>query len=189
MLESISWQEFISIVAILIGGYYLISVLLFYSAEIGNIFNQKKLNHTLSKPTRDQNDSKESNALMGGVRYESREQQNVPREEQIEADDLVVAPLIETEESIAVSFEDSPEGKLVQTVSGLYDEIKSLIEIISSGTREECVTLFQTLLSNYPQLTSTGSQDVINRFIHDQCKKHCEFHFELNEINSWWPQT
>ena len=125
---------------------------------------------------------------MGGVRYESPEHQNVPREEQIEVDELVIASLTETEESIAVSFEDSPEGKLTQTVSTLYDEIKSLIEIISSETKEECVTLFQTLLSNYPQLTGTGSQEVINRFIHDQCKKHCEFQVELNEINSWWPQ-
>ena len=188
MFESISWLEFISIVATLTGGYYVISTLLFYSTEITNIFTQKKPNLTFSKPTRDQNDLKEPNSLMGGVRYESHEQHNVPREEQIEIDVLIVAPLNGTEEPITVSCEDSPEGKLAQTVSTLFDEIKSLIEIISSGSRDECVTLFQTLLSNYPQLTSTESQAVINRFIYDQFKKHCEFHFEPNEINSWWPQ-
>lgn len=188
MLESISWQEFISIIATLTGGYYVISTLLFYSAEISYIFKQKKLNLTFSKPTRDQNDSNESNDLMGRVRYESHEQQNVPREDQIEIDDLILAPFNGADEPITVSYEDSPEGKLVQTVSTLFEEIKSLIEIISSGSRDECVTLFQTLLSNYPQLTDTESQGVINRFIYDQCKKHCEFQVDLNEINSWWPQ-
>ena len=97
MLESISWQEFISTIALLIGGYYAITVLLLYSKEITNIFKQKKLNLTNTSVRENQTESNESIELMGSVRYASSQSEDVPREEKVEAEEA------ETESS-----DDSP---------------------------------------------------------------------------------
>ncbi|QLH32243.1 MAG: hypothetical protein HWD62_07190 [Cyclobacteriaceae bacterium] len=83
MFESISWQEFISTIALLIGGYYVITTLLLYGSEISNIFKQKKLNLTNTHERENQTDSNESIELMGSVKYGGRQSENVPREEKV----------------------------------------------------------------------------------------------------------
>lgn len=186
MFESISWDEFLLTIAILIIGYYFITSLLLFSSEITSIFKQRKSNAQLDHDVVDQNDSSESNSLMGQARFENRTAKIVSREEKVGAEELLVAPLVEVEEEVTLA--DVLQENLTHTITDLQQQIKSLAEISASNKKEDCIPLFQSLLSNYPELVGTDRQEQISVFLYNTCKEHCEFHLELNEINSWWPQ-
>jgi hypothetical protein len=186
MLESISWQEFISTIALLTGGYYVITVLLLYSKEITNIFKQKKLNLTNTNVRENQTESNESIELMGSVRYASSPTENVPREERVEAQSLSVVAAQEPEEPITEAVTSEADEALLKSVSTLLEEINTLTEVVAVGTKEECTELFRTLLSNYAELSRTVHEPEITAFIYNSCKEHCDFQIELNEVKSWW---
>jgi hypothetical protein len=188
MLESISWQEFLTTIALILGGYYAITTLLLYSREITNIFKSGQSNTSTDTKT-DQTDSGESHDLMGGVRFEHSRQQDVPREETTEADALHVAPPHDVEEPVSVI--DLQEEALRNDLVSIQAEVKSLAEIISLGTKEEVISLFKTLLSNYPQFIGTSFQPQISQFIYDSCIETTTHQFDPQKINSWWtdPET
>ena len=98
MFQSISWQEFLTAISLIVGGYYAITTLLLYGAEITSIFKQEKSKSIELKVSEDQNDSSESNDLMGKVKYET--QVNVPHENEIESSELNVAQAKEADEPI-----------------------------------------------------------------------------------------
>lgn len=186
MFESISWQEFISTITLLIGGYYLVTVLLLYGSEIGNFFKQKTLTPSGTETKSRQNDSNEADGLMGSVRYESRAAQTDPREDTANAEDIHVALTQEEEEAIAVV--DLAEEQLKNLVASIQLEISSLVQVIPQRSKEESVVLFRTLLSNYPQLIGTAHQQQVSQMIYDSCKETTPHHFEPGEINSWWTE-
>ncbi|MBX2968243.1 MAG: hypothetical protein KF803_02645 [Cyclobacteriaceae bacterium] len=184
MLESISWQEFFTTVAVLLSGYYAITTLLLYSKEITSIFKQRQPNHSVQKNRVNQIDSNESNSLMGMARYEQGSESIVPREEVTNVDELNVAPLLQDEEPVTVI--DLREELLLDDFIAIQAEIKSLSEIITLGTKEEGVSLFKTLISNYPQFIGTHFQPQIVQFIYESCENTNTHHFDQQEINSWW---
>jgi hypothetical protein len=189
MLESISWQEFISTIAFLIGGYYVITALLLYSKEITNIFKQKKLNLTNTNVREYQTGSNESIELMGSVRYATSQSENVPREESVEAESLSVVAPQEPEEPIIEAVTSEADEALLKSVSTLLEEVNTLTEVVAVGSKEECAELFRTLLSNYVDLSQSAHEPEITAFIYNSCKEHCEFQIELNEVKSWWPHA
>jgi FtsZ-interacting cell division protein ZipA len=186
MLESISWQEFISTIVLLIGGYYLITILLLYSTEINNFFKQKKLTPSGTETKSDQNDSNESDNLMGSVRYENRAAQTVSREETANAEDIDVVLSHEDEE--AISAVDVGQEQMENDLASIQLEIHSLIEVLSERSKEESISLFKTLLSNYPRFIGTSHQQQLSQMIYDACKEAGPDHFELSEIDSWWTE-
>lgn len=184
MLESISWQEFISTITLLIGGYYVITVLLLYSSEITNFFKQKKLTQSGTETRSGQNDPNQLDNLMGSVRYENHLAQTVPREETANAEDIDVVLSQEDEE--AISTVDLLQEQVENDLATIQLEINSLTEAISERSKEESIALFKTLLSNYPRFIGTIHQQQLSKMIYDSCKEAGPHHFELNEINSWW---
>jgi hypothetical protein len=184
MLESISWQEFFSTITLVIGGYYVITVLLLYSSEITNFFKQKKITPSGTETRSGQNDSNESDNLMGSVRYESRGAQNVQREEIANAEDLDVVVSQEDEEEI--SAVDLSQEQVENDLASIQLEIHSLIEVTSERSKEESISLFKTLLSNYPRFIGTAHQHELSQIIYNSCKEAGPHHFELSEIKSWW---
>ena len=188
MFESISWQEFISTIALLIGGYYVVTTLLLYSSEISNIFKQKKLNLTNTHERENQTDSNESVELMGSVKYGGRQSENVPREEKSETESLSVVTAQEPEEPITEAATSEADEAMLKSVSTLLEEINTLTEVVAVGSKDECAELFRTLLSNYPDLFHTTHEPEITAFIYNSCREHCEFQIELSEVKTWWPQ-
>jgi|JI8StandDraft_1071087.scaffolds.fasta_scaffold08052_3 hypothetical protein len=188
MFESISWQEFISTIALLIGGYYVITLLLLYSSEITNIFKQKKPNLTNANVRENQLDSNESIELMGSVKYGGRQSENVPREEKSETESLSVVTAQEPEEPVTEAATSEADEAVLKSVSTLLEEINTLTEVVAVGSKAECAELFRTLLSNYPDLFHTTHEPEISAFIYNSCKEHCEFQIELSEVKTWWPQ-
>lgn len=183
MFNSISWQEYLSAIALLAGGYYAIATLLLYSNEIRNIFNQKTLKNIDEDVSEKQSDSNESNSLMGGIKYESLTQENVSREHISATEEISFAPLAEAGEPIDGTLNNA----INRFVSTLLTEIESLLEVIAKDDKKEAATFFQALLHNYPQLVATDFQDEISQHIYDALKTDCEFQIELSEVKSWWP--
>lgn len=186
MLESISWSQFISTITFLIGGYYLITILLLYRKEITSNFNQRKPIVTNNNKCENQTVSNESMELMGSVRYVSSPAENVPREDKIEAVSLHVAATQEPEEAIIASVINVTDETLHKSVSTLLQEINTLTEVIAVGSKEECAELFRTLLSNYAELSHSAYEPEITAFIYESCKQHGQFQIERSEVKSWW---
>src|SRR5438045_3708029 len=99
MFNSISWQEFLSAITVIAGGYYIVTALLLYSSEITNIFNQKEPKQITPEINEDQNESnKIIDDLMGGIKFDR--ETNVPHENIVRSDEINAQPLREAEEPI-----------------------------------------------------------------------------------------
>lgn len=184
MFESISWQEYLSAISLLIGTYYVISTLLLFSSEITTIFKQGKLGFSVNRSNSHQIDSNESSNLMGKVRYESEEQHR-QREEKIEVEQLTFVSNREEEEAIEVL--DAVEDNRKRDLYSIKEEIQALSQVVSEVDKEECVSLFQSLLSRYPQFYGSDIQQEINKIIYNSFLKNERFQIDTTEIKSWWP--
>lgn len=187
MFESISWQEYLSAISLLVGGYYLITTLLLFSSEITNIFKQKQFGISAGETIQYQSESNDTDDLMGKVRYETLEQQNVPRQERVEVEQLAFRANEVAEEPIKVF--DELEDSRKKSIQNITEEVDALTQIVSGNNKEEVVSLFQSLLSRYAQFIGTPYQKEINQIIYNSFKVQSEFQIELSEINSWWPQV
>lgn len=183
MFESISWQEYLSAISLLIGTYYVISTLLLFSSEITTIFKQGKLGFSVNRSNSHQIDSNESSNLMGKVRYESEEQHR-QREEKIEVEQLTFVSNREEEEAIEVL--DAVEDNRKRDLYSIKEEIQALSQVVSEVDKEECVSLFQSLLSRYPQFYGNDSQEEVNGIIYNSLLKNERFQIDTTEIKSWW---
>jgi len=179
MLESISWQEFLTTIALFLVGYYAISLLLLFSSEITNFFKSKS--QDLSGGRQPHSESQPS--LMGGVRIERSAQKELLREEVSTSEELQI---VSQEYEEPINSVDLAEERLQNDFSSISSEIQSLIEIASESTKEECASLFKTLLSNYPQFIGTHFQLRITQLISDSCKEINSHSFDQMEVNSWW---
>lgn len=183
MFESISWQEYLSAITLLIGGYYVITTLLLFSSEITTIFKQGKLDFSFHGTNSHQIDSNESSDLMGKVRYET-EEQHTQREEKIEVEQLTFVSNKDEEETIEVF--DAVEDNRKRDLHNIKEEIQALSQIVSEVDKEECISLFQSLLSRYSQFYGSDSQEEVNLIIYNSLKND-RFPIDTTEINSWWP--
>jgi len=182
MFKTISWEEYFYTSITIIGAYYAISILLLYSEEIiqkfgrlGNKSSKSEKGSTLGL----------SNNLMGIVRSDQHIQRTNTHQNIVPAEEISIASdEVRNSEDLA-----SLDRLLIGTVSDLLHEIETLSKIISdnAGTKEDSIPMFQTLLSNYSQLSGTHYQEAIDRVIYDQCRSVCTFDVELTEIKSWWP--
>jgi hypothetical protein len=177
MFNTISWQEFLSAITVIAGGYYIVTALLLYGNEITNIFRQKEPKLIATKISADQNDSNESIDLMGGIKYES--EVNVPHENVVESNEVSVqqpsAPdePIESRDFLSDAFEE------------LKNEIRIIADGLSSESKDESTLLFKSLVLRYPQLVQTQYEEKIIQFINDLIKEKQAFHLTPNEIKSW----
>lgn len=181
MFESISWQEFFTAIALILCGYYAITVLLLFSSEITNVFKPKP--QGASEPAKQNSENASQSSLMGDVRVERSTQQELPREEVTTSEELQINSL-EAEEPI--STVDLVEESLQNDFSSISVEIQALAEIATQSTREETEILFKTLLSNYPQLIGTSFQQQASKLIYDLCIETTTHQFDHHAINSWW---
>lgn len=184
MFNSISWQEFLSAIGIIVAGYYVITTLLLYGEEIKFIFAQRRPNVTETDSNDEQNDSNESIDLMGSVKYET--QVNVPHEKVVETDDINAQPLDEVEDAMDGVIISTPDVLIAKSVAELLLEVKTIITELSHGSREEITSIYRSLLQRYPQLSGSNYQEEINLFIHDSFSTNTSHGFTLDEIKSWW---
>ena len=186
MFNSISWQEFLSAISLIVGGYYAITTLLLYSEEIKSIFKQKQRKSIEADTSDDQNDLNESIDLMGSVKYETAV--NVPHEKVVESEEINAQPLKEEEDAIDEVIVNTPDVLIAKSVAELLREVKTIITELSQGSREEIASIYHSLLQRYPQLTGTNYQEEISLFINDSLSTNTPHSFTLDEIKSWWTE-
>jgi hypothetical protein len=187
MFNSISWQEFLAAIAVVVIGYYVITTLLLYSGEITYIFKQKESKLIDSATQDDQSGSNERNDpsdLMGKIKYET--EVNVPREKSVASEELQFQSSNESEEVIVPVQSNQTDTLLIGTIADLLQEIKALAEVVSISSKEESVSFFKSLLQRFSKLRGTHYEDAVNVFIYNSCKEQCSFDLQPNEIKSWW---
>jgi hypothetical protein len=187
MFNSISWQEFLIIIAVVITGYYVITTLLLYSGEITHICKQKESKQTDSDTHDDQSGSNERNDpsdLMGKIKYET--EVNGPREKSVASEELQFQASNESEEVIVPVQSNQTDTLLIGTIADLLQEIKALTEVVSASSKEESVSFFKSVLQRFSKLRGTHYEDAVNMFIYNSCKEQCSFDLQPNEIKSWW---
>jgi hypothetical protein len=184
MLDTISWQDFFTVVGSLLTIYYVVAVLLLYSGEITNIFKQKRRSQLSLSDGDDHQDTIEHIDVLGQTKNESTVHLLYP--DNVSSEELSFGSAIEDPEEIVVSENDTPvEQSLSNTITGLLAEIKVLAEVITDNSKEDLAQMFQALLERYPQLTS--HQDSISQFIFNACSEQCTYAIEMSEVQSWWP--
>jgi hypothetical protein len=192
MLQSISWQEFLTAASLILGIYYTISTLLLYSGEIKSIFKRKKANSIEESIATDQSDSNESNDLMGKVKYMTAV--NVPHEKSVDAEEVTIKEsdkvelnrLDDSEDSVTISIPDSPEATLAKAVSELLKQAKSLLAEFPPRDKDEALLAFNPLFSKFPQLVGTNFQDEVSELIHSALSSNTDIQIDLKDIKSWW---
>jgi hypothetical protein len=173
MFKTISWNDFLTGIAAVLGVYYVVSILLLYSRDAYRWIITKNQS---DKP--DESLSRNVSNVMGGIKTDP------PRKHQqsVDAQDLIVG-VADTKEN------QNQDSLLVGSVFDLLHEVKVLAQVIkeSGGSKEEGVPMFQSLLSNYPHLIGTKYQESISVFIHQHCNSESVLEVDLNEVISWWP--
>lgn len=178
MFQSISWVAFGTVIGLILLGYYLIAGLLLYSSEIKRFFKRRapargaglKITHSVFP----------AEPLMGAVKA-GPSPEPVPREANVDAAELVVS-----ESTIAEEPENMVATGSLSDEQVLQGEVMTLIDALSTVSRDEVVALFGALFSRYAHLSDPVSRDRISRSVCEGCKSH-GFPFEMAEVKSWWP--
>jgi hypothetical protein len=121
---------------------------------------------------------------MGKVRYET-EEQHTQREEKIAVEQLTFVANQHEEEAIEVF--DEVEDNRKRALQCIKVEIEALSQVVAEVDKEECISLFQSLLSRYPQFYGSDSQEEVNLIIYNSLLKNERFQIDTTEIISWWP--
>jgi hypothetical protein len=180
MLESISWSEFFGFVGLALALYYVIAGLLLYGEEIKAKLIQRRPSIIRSSSDPRQKDTNESISLIGAL---------APQVEQTVLAQTVSSSEIEFRENsqleAAEPLQTPVENSLATTLTGLFEDVNSVAEVITNNSKEELADMFRTLLERYPHLI--GYRDSLSQFIVNTCSKYCSYSIELQEVNSWWP--
>lgn len=180
MLESIAWQDYFTILTVLVAMYY---------ACIGVIFYQQEIKTWWNKANKTQEDqiqtTHELPNFMGTTRPRTEQDQILIREELISTDELHLASVEINEPSIdTVDFRQEARQK---HFSSLTEEIESLALVMNDASVEEVATLFQALLANYTMLVGTEFQERATNWISKTCQSRTPHAFTQEQVTKWWP--
>lgn len=179
MLQSISWLEFFTTIALIVGGYYLITGLLLYNKEIGSFIKGKsRLSPSVNQSP--QTALQQTDQLIGLAKTESSSHTGL-REVTVSAEDMLVSSSHVAEEPIEIT-----SITVTDDVASLTSEIEALVRIVSHSSRDESLPLFQSLISRYSSLLDTDHVEPLSQLLHDKVSEHCNFQIDLDEIRGWW---
>lgn len=181
MLDSISWEQYLTVLALVVLLYYLISSPLLFSNELVSLLkrpSQRNVNRsslTLNQTSSDHED------LLGTAKID------VPHENRISSEDIVSQAQREIEETVIAPDAPSSSGLVVGSVADILEEIKSLASGLAGCTHEEIGGMFRQLLSRHLNLVGTAYQESLNLVIVGELADKCSINLEPGEIATWWP--
>lgn len=188
MFDTISWNEFLLIVVLILTGYYVFVCMFFFRREIS--LSVKSINKPSPvSPEEHVDEVSQENNLLG------KAQPDIPpvsdHVTSTASYQLQFSDPEQKEEQSEKQHSDTQDALLIGTVADLLEEVKALVQVIvdCDGDKEESMSMFQSLLSKYPQLTKTKFRTAINMFILDMCNDKCDFELTASEIDSWWPNS
>lgn len=185
MFNAISWTDFLTTVAVLIAGYYAITILLLYANEIKSLFRRKSLIET---PEDIHSTAPLDRTILGGVSKESTLQD---RSSFASADEFSFSESNHEVPEMLTPVAKQPlsnHALIIGSVSDLLQEIKTLIQMVTEykSGKAESETLFRTLLQRYPQLKTTEYRTAITQFIWETAQTQFPFALEQAEVEQWW---
>lgn len=187
MFNSITWQEFVTVVLGAALVYYLIITLLLFHKQIISKFANR--NQSPSNPEEEQSQiqSNDANDLMGQVAKIDNSKKTVPHENIVKAEDITIQSGL-PEETISGTAEEPTLNFQQENLAELLHDIETLARVLadSKPSQEESISMYQSLLSRYIQRISAADQEQVNNFISLHCKKLDLFDRRPEEIQTWW---
>jgi hypothetical protein len=188
MLSSISWTDFLLVLAILAGAYYLVAVLVFYRQEFADFVRNGKVNFRRppSVVPQSKESPKEAVSLMGAALGDDHFRIS-PGTQQETSDELSYAGSDELPEEVQRSGSDD---FLVGNISDLLEEIKAICHAMvnSNAEKAQATSLFETLLSRYQQLKGTPYEKSISDYIYSVTRDPFPVQLTRAEIEDFWKQ-
>lgn len=194
MLSSISWEKFLTVVAILVAGYYLVTIIIFYRRELAHLI---KNGVSLGASRNDDGEGTGSNtakaqpatsSMMGAAGRKG--DRSMPHTSTETSDNLAYAPSDELPDTIseAGTDDDGVEEIPVGIISDLLEELKAICGAItdSVATKEEASALFEALLSRYRELKDTPYRRSISDHIYSITREPFLVNFSREEIEGFW---
>jgi hypothetical protein len=187
MFSSITWELFITAIAVVIGGYYGITTLLLYHREITQWIKTRGQEHVVKAAPGTLPLS--PFAVMGNVQQEPTQTFRSSIET---ADAINVAASDEEPDTVhsPEAFRSSDDHLLIGSIADLLQEVKTVSQLIAEckSDKAEGESLFRTLLLRYPHLRSTTYREAINLYILDAARNQFSFDLSSSEVNTWWEE-
>jgi hypothetical protein len=193
MLNSITWQSFSLILLAPIAVYYIVSVVIFYCADVRAYIISRISHPTISqRPQAASGDVVQPEFsfpdLMGNVKTDVVIEE-IPAS--VSADEIffeqdddqipeVFLPLIQK-----ASANDS---LLIGSVADLLHELKTLFKMLReyNSSKEEGCNLLSSLLTKYPHLSESSFKDSITEYTCDLFRKELSFELQYQEVTKLW---
>lgn len=182
MLNSISWEHFLTTAIVVVGGYYFIAVLLLFGDEIKSFLYQKKTNQTSDRRDESQSLPKAAKSFIGKARFTPTS--NVQKEEDLDAQFAVAeVASVTDEEPIDIVTQASI---LVKAAEELCAEVLSLIEELKPTTIEETELVMRPLLKRYAFLFQSEHRQVIYEFIIKKLYASSRLRLSQHDVENLW---
>lgn len=193
MFNTISWEQYLTVIASLLVLYYLGVLVIYYRKDLAARLSSREAN--LSSPETDPKYynpfASNSDSFMGSINPEKDDNKIYIKNKEIGEANKIDVGNFSTGKEHPVDAEPplpSSETFLLGTVADLLQEIKTLLQLLSEneGTKEDCQTLFKALFSRNHTLKDTSYQDAISLFLYNECLGKLRFELSIAEIKELW---
>jgi hypothetical protein len=182
MLDSISWSEFLGFTGAALAIYYAVAGLLLYGEEIKSKLLRWRPSIIDEVDEAVQIEPNESISLLGPVASELGPLDG----EVVQSSEIQFREHVETPDEVNPE-RPAIENSLATTITGMFNDVQAIAEVVSGNTKDELAEMFRTLLERYPQLLNY--RDSLSQFIVNSCNKYATYPIGLDEVNSWWPEV
>lgn len=176
MFKSISWQEYIGVMAVAAGCYYAGIIILFYTKDIAARLKGGSIPSTPSSPGKP---SPGDHNLMGPVQNPIVPPRPI-KQTSIGAAEVEVA---ENVNPITDEIDLTPADELIHEVCNLFQIMKE-----GDPSQEAYLKNIKTLLSQYPQLLGTDDHTRVTRTIVQELQTKHDVVLSTEVVEQLWPK-
>lgn len=182
MLNSISWEHFLTAIILVVGAYYVVATLLLFGDEIKSFFNQKKTTRIDDGRIEIQHPTKDTKSFIGKARLTTAV--SPLKEEAIDAQFVVAeSESVSDEEPIDIVTQASI---LTKAAEDLCAEVLSLIEELKPTSLQETELVMRPLLTRYAFLFQSEHRQAIYEFIIKKLYESSRLRLSESEVRDFW---
>ncbi|WP_147322084.1 hypothetical protein [Mucilaginibacter conchicola] len=177
MLQQFTWQNYITLIALLLIVYYGYILLRWYRTEIRATIKSNKSQSPLFPSSFNSPEQPDVIGIAKPVQGAA-----------IHGEELLFAPSEEAENYGANPIPVKEDNELVSAFSDMVAEIKTLIRVIadSNDSRENFEMLFQLEVQKFGLLAGTPYQEKVNHFLIKESAGKFPFGLHISELDNYW---
>lgn len=185
MFNSISWSDFFTASALVIGTYYAIATLLLYNREIIE-FCRSGFKRTVIAPSAEPRIQR--HAVMGDARTNDLELIQERKAER-SGREIVIAGDDEEPEPVAPLGTAAREA-LNTLVEQFQTELVTVVQLAveCNSDKGETKSLVNALMIRYTGVRFSVARPSVNQFITDEVNANLPFDVEPDEVDTWWSE-